>query len=119
MFRYRDKIDWVGKLGLASILGGALANLIDRAFFGYVADFFEFEFVSFAIFNVADIFITVGAVVFCLWYLIRGGKKDGLREGFIIGKGKKHADTPLDDSVIPGGGTGGSKPEDGSGSDPA
>ena len=106
LFRYKDKIDWVGKLGLAAILGGALSNLFDRAVFGYVADFFEFEFVRFAVFNVADIFITVGAVVFCLWYLFRGGKKDGLREDFMIGKSKKNAagtPPPLDDSVIPGG----------------
>ena len=54
-----------------------------------MADFFEFEFVRFAVFNVADTFITVGAVVFCLWYLFHGSKHDGLREEFMFGKGKK------------------------------
>ena len=90
MIRYREKIGWAGKLGLAAILGGALGNLIDRALFGYVSDFFEFAFVRFAVFNVADIFITVGAVVFCLWYLLGGTKRGGLREEFIVGKGRKN-----------------------------
>lgn len=92
LIRYRDKIDRFGKLGLGFILGGAVANLIDRALFGYVADFFEFEFIRFAVFNVADVFITVGGVVFCLWYLFAGFKRDGLREDFIIiGRKKKAA----------------------------
>lgn len=120
LIRYRDRIDWVGKLGLAAILGGAFSNLIDRAFFGYVADFFEFEFVRFAVFNVADTFITVGGIVFCLWYLFRGGKKDGLREEFMIGKGKKKTagTVPPDDSVIPGGGSAaGADTEDSGGAD--
>jgi signal peptidase II len=89
LIRYRDKIDLVGKLGLAFILGGALSNLADRALFGYVSDFFEFEFVRFAVFNVADIFITVGGVVFCLWYLFSGSKRDSLREEFMLGRKKK------------------------------
>lgn len=86
LIRYRDKMGWAGKLGLAAVLGGAVSNLFDRALFGYVSDFFEFEFVRFAVFNVADIFITVGGVVFCLWYLLRAPKSGGLREEFMIGK---------------------------------
>lgn len=72
----RWKITHIGKLGLAAILGGAFANLIDRALFGYVVDFFEFEFIRFAIFNVADIFITVGGAVFCIYYLFHKGGDD-------------------------------------------
>lgn len=93
LIKYKDKIDWAGKLGLALILGGALSNLFDRAYFGYVSDFFEFEFVKFAVFNVADTFITIGAVVFCLWYLFGASKKGGLREEFLIGGKKKKAET--------------------------
>ncbi|MDR1590051.1 MAG: signal peptidase II [Oscillospiraceae bacterium] len=66
---YRDN-SW-GKLGLAAVLGGALGNFIDRLALGDVLDMFEFEFVRFAIFNVADIFITVGGIVFCLAFIIR------------------------------------------------
>lgn len=48
--------------GLAIALGGALGNLIDRLLLGYVIDFFEFTFVRFAIFNVADIAIVSGCL---------------------------------------------------------
>ena len=61
------------KLGLwccASILGGAVGNLIDRILTGRVVDMFEPEFVTFAVFNVADIFITLGGAALIV-YLIR------------------------------------------------
>ena len=50
-------------IGLAMIVGGGIGNQIDRLVSGYVVDFFEFLFVDFAIFNVADTFVTVGAVL--------------------------------------------------------
>lgn len=49
--------------GLTLILSGALGNLIDRIVRGYVIDFIELEFVRFAIFNVADIAITLGCML--------------------------------------------------------
>lgn len=61
-----------GKLGrwmLVLIIAGGLGNCIDRLFNGYVTDMFQFQFMNFAVFNVADIFITVSGVIFCL-YLI-------------------------------------------------
>ena len=61
---------FAGKLGLAAVLGGAIGNLIDRVVLGYVVDMFSFDFMSFAIFNVADIFITIGGIIFILDYLI-------------------------------------------------
>ncbi|MBT3798285.1 MAG: lipoprotein signal peptidase, partial [Porticoccaceae bacterium] len=47
------------------ILGGALGNLYDRAFLGYVVDFLDFHWsgMHFPAFNVADIGITVGALL--------------------------------------------------------
>lgn len=50
-------------VGLTLILSGALGNLIDRIVRGYVIDFIELEFVRFAIFNIADIAITLGCVL--------------------------------------------------------
>ncbi len=76
--RYGNKIKPVGRLALACVLGGAFGNLIDRALFGYVVDFFEFEFVHFAVFNVADVFITIGGIVFCIYYLFQ--RDDLIRE---------------------------------------
>lgn len=51
------------RLGFAFVVGGAIGNLIDRATMGYVIDFIQFhtDTWSFAIFNVADIFVNVGA----------------------------------------------------------
>ena len=56
-----------GLLSLSAVFGGAVGNLIDRIRLGYVVDMLEFEFMRFAVFNVADIFITVGGVLFCIW----------------------------------------------------
>lgn len=46
-------------------VGGALGNLYDRVFYGYVIDFIELLFVRFAIFNVADIAVVIagGALI--------------------------------------------------------
>lgn len=47
------------------IIGGALGNMCDRFAFGYVVDFIDFCLIDFPVFNVADIFITIGGVLFC------------------------------------------------------
>lgn len=51
------------------VLAGAAGNLIDRCLYGYVVDMFEVQFMRFAIFNVADIFVVVGGILFCIYYL--------------------------------------------------
>ena len=57
--------------GLTLVVGGTLGNLIDRALDGFVVDMFEFLFVSFAIFNVADIALTFGGIITCLFILVK------------------------------------------------
>lgn len=54
---------WIARAGFALILGGAAGNLIDRAAYGHVIDYFLFHVGSwsFPVFNIADAFITVGA----------------------------------------------------------
>ncbi|WP_394691056.1 signal peptidase II [Hoeflea sp.] len=54
---------WIAHLGFALIIGGALGNLIDRAVYGHVVDYILFytSTWSFAVFNLADSFISVGA----------------------------------------------------------
>ncbi len=46
---------------LVAIFAGGIGNIIDRLRLGYVVDMVEVEFMNFAVFNVADIFITCGA----------------------------------------------------------
>ena len=65
-----------GHVGFALIVAGAFGNIIDRAAWGYVEDMFAFNFGTwhFAIFNVADAYISVGAalVIFDeLWAWLR------------------------------------------------
>ncbi len=73
--RRRWLVNWLGRLGVSLILAGAVGNFIDRAFFGAVTDMFNFTFMTFGIFNVADICVVVGAVV-CIFYLLFQGKKE-------------------------------------------
>lgn len=56
------------RLGFALVIGGAIGNVIDRAVFGHVIDYILFHTPvwSFAVFNLADAFITVGAALVIL-----------------------------------------------------
>ena len=56
-------------VSLAMVLGGGLGNLIDRVLYGSVVDFLDFTFMRFAVFNVADIFVTCGAVALGVYLL--------------------------------------------------
>ncbi|HGN5281688.1 TPA: signal peptidase II, partial [Streptococcus pyogenes] len=48
---------------------GGIGNFIDRLRLAYVIDMVHLDFVDFAIFNVADSYLTVGVIllVICLW----------------------------------------------------
>lgn len=63
---------WFVQLPLSMILAGGMGNMIDRLTLGYVVDYFEFLFMKFAIFNLADVFITFGAALLVLVLLIGG-----------------------------------------------
>ena len=69
LLRYNEGF-W-GTLGLAAVLGGTCGNLFDRIFNdGYVVDMFRTLFINFPIFNIADIFITLGFATFCVHFII-------------------------------------------------
>ena len=54
---------------LGCVCGGGIGNAIDRVMAGRVTDFFATTFMDFAVFNVADVFITCGVILaFILWY---------------------------------------------------
>ena len=64
----------VAALGL--VFAGGLGNAIDRFFLGYVVDFIQVLFISFPTFNVADIGVTCGIVVFLICFMVRTFKED-------------------------------------------
>ena len=61
----------LGYLGLAMAVAGGISNVVDVLVYGYVVDMIEFLFVKFAIFNVADSFITVGAVLIGVYFVFQ------------------------------------------------
>lgn len=69
LYKYRDNPSQLLRVSLCFIAGGALGNVIDRLGRGYVVDMLDFEFVRFAVFNVADSFVCVGAVMFCIYVI--------------------------------------------------
>lgn len=68
LYKYR-KLHFLFGFSLSLIIGGAIGNMIDRLFAanGGVTDFIEFTFIDFPVFNVADICVTVGAVIMFIY----------------------------------------------------
>ena len=62
------------------VVAGAIGNCIDRVLHGYVVDMFELEFMTFPVFNVADIFITVCGILFCVYIICSGSGKEEVDE---------------------------------------
>lgn len=52
------------------IIAGGIGNMIDRVLVGYVVDFFDFTLIDFAVFNVADSLVCVGAGLFVLSFIL-------------------------------------------------
>ncbi len=58
------------------VMGGAIGNLIDRLVLGYVRDFIFLDFLpNFPIFNLADSFLCIGAIMLAIYILFSGKKK--------------------------------------------
>lgn len=53
-------------ISLAMIMAGGVGNLIDRINLGYVIDYIDVRIINFAIFNIADMCITIGAALLCI-----------------------------------------------------
>lgn len=61
----------LGRWSLVMVAAGAIGNAIDRVARGFVVDLFDFRLIHFPVFNVADIFICVGAVLFVIYFLFQ------------------------------------------------
>ncbi len=55
--------------GAVFVLAGALGNLIDRILRGFVVDMLDFCLIDFPVFNIADIFVCIGAFLICVYIL--------------------------------------------------
>ena len=72
MVWYKIKFKPQGKVintSLCLLLSGALGNMIDRIFLGYVVDMLEVTFIDYPVFNVADCFVVAGAILLCIYIL--------------------------------------------------
>jgi len=65
---------WVKKYGdsfetfcFTLIIAGGIGNLIDRVLNGFVVDYFEFLFMDFAVFNVADVYVCTGIALYAVY----------------------------------------------------
>ena len=78
LFRFRPPSKWM-QVAIAMIIGGGVGNMIDRIFLGYVIDFIDFTLINFAVFNIADSFVCVGAGML-IGYLVLDIIKDAKRD---------------------------------------
>lgn len=86
----------VGRWSVVLVLAGAVGNCIDRILSGYVVDMFNFLFVRFAVFNLADVFIVVAGITLCLHVIFYRGD-DGADDAApkAARKQRKHTDAPV------------------------
>ncbi len=67
---------WLADVSIVFILAGGIGNMIDRIALGEVVDFFQFQIKFFDfIFNVADVFVSVGTVLFVIYFIFVYDKK--------------------------------------------
>ena len=96
---------WPVVVALGLVIGGALGNLIDRAFVGRVTDFLAFRFFS-PVFNIADSAIVVGVSVLVVWILFGHNEQD---------PGTESATLTLDEEIHCAAVAGSESPEDATG----
>lgn len=71
----RRKMPLMERVSWTLILGGGIGNLIDRVLNGVVVDYINVLFMNFAVFNFADMCITVGVILLMLWVICDSFKK--------------------------------------------
>ena len=67
--REKPKSAWI-RVAVGLVLGGGIANMIDRVRLGYVVDFIDCRFIDFYVFNVADSCVCVGCAIYFVAVLI-------------------------------------------------
>lgn len=62
LYKERNKLSIVEKMGFIYILAGAIGNMIDRVFRGFVIDMVDFRGIWAYVFNLADVWINIGVI---------------------------------------------------------
>jgi len=73
IFKYKNRpamLDY----SLSFMVAGALGNMIDRIWRGFVVDMFDFRMINFPVFNIADIFVCIGAGLLAIFFVFCDGK---------------------------------------------
>lgn len=66
---YKHRLNTLAFISFSLILTGAIGNFIDRVRYNYVIDFIYFKLINFAIFNIADACVVVGAILLCIYVI--------------------------------------------------
>lgn len=64
VLKYKKDIFY--NISLILIVSGAIGNFIDRVHLGYVIDFLYFKLINFPVFNLADIYVVIGAILYVI-----------------------------------------------------
>ncbi|MDL2254121.1 signal peptidase II [Ruminococcaceae bacterium OttesenSCG-928-I18] len=91
--RPKDKLEYIS---IILIFSGGVGNLLDRIAQGYVVDFINLLFINFAVFNLADIFVTVGFVLLVIAVFRSESRKKKQEE--TAGEQPEKASPPATDS---------------------
>jgi signal peptidase II len=62
----QNPLSMIETFAISLIVGGALGNIIERVIIGHVTDFLEFSFMPSPVFNLADVLIDIGVVIYIL-----------------------------------------------------
>lgn len=68
LIKYRPKNKLIA-ISISLIISGGIGNMIDRILLGYVVDFIDFALINFAIFNLADSWVCIGAALLIIYMI--------------------------------------------------
>ena len=75
LYKGRNKMPLLEKIGFTFVLAGAIGNMIDRIWRGFVIDMIDFRGIWSFVFNLADVWINIGVVLILLDYFFAERKK--------------------------------------------
>ncbi len=84
LFRLKPENFWA-RFALASILGGAIGNLIDRIIYSEVVDFIDIRIIRWPVFNFADIAVTIGMIILIVIVIFERNKEESEEEQWETG----------------------------------